>query len=626
MLQTINDKAKGWLAYLVVGLISIPFALFGISSYLGGSNKLVAATVNGEEIAVREVQNELLQQKQRLTAMFGGKMPPGFDDKALKSQALEELINQALLRQNVKDGGYRASDAEVFSVISSTPSFQKDGVFDVATYEKLLKANRRNKISYEILLRTDISNRQLSDGITNTSYIPEAQVAAYQALSKQVRDFEIFTLKLDAYKDQIKPSDADIKAYYNSHADQYMTEEKIKLSYVRLKAADLAEAVSVTPEQLQSYYNETSDQYIIGEQRKVAHILIKIIDGKDEEAKKRAETLHKRISSGEITFEAALLEKAENRIAGGMGFLAQGDMGPAFEKAVFALKKDELSAVVKTESGYELLKVSEIKPEVQQTLEQVKDKVEKNYRKEKADKLFQTQIETLSTVAFENDASLDPAAQSVGLEVQTTDWFTRKGGKDFTADPKVLEEAFSEKVFEQAKNSSLIELSDTDVAVIRINEKKAPVLKPLTDVSEQIKQTIIDTKTRQLVKEKGEAILAKLKTSGDWSPLSDLGAKPDAVEKFVAVNRKASKPSTDVVRKVFAMNTPADNKSVFSNTIMPAGDYVLILLKTVKDGDNTVDDAAKELYANAIGMRERSAVLKALREEADVVINKQLSE
>jgi peptidyl-prolyl cis-trans isomerase D len=135
MLQTINDKAKGWLAYLVVGLISVPFALFGINSYIGGSDKLVAATVNDEEISVREVQNALLQQKQRLASLFGGKLPTGFDDKSLKAQALEGLINQVLVRQEVENSGYRASDEEVFSIISSTQAFQKEGVFDEETYE-----------------------------------------------------------------------------------------------------------------------------------------------------------------------------------------------------------------------------------------------------------------------------------------------------------------------------------------------------------------------------------------------------------------------------------------------------------------------------------------------------------
>jgi peptidyl-prolyl cis-trans isomerase D len=627
MLQSINDKAKGWLAYVVVGLISVPFALFGISSYLGSSDKLVAATVNGEDISVREVQNELLQQKQQLTSMFGGRLPPGFDDKSLKSQALEGLINQVLIRQDAEKGGYRASDEEVFSIISSTPSFQKNGVFDNATYEKLLESNRRNKVSYETALRQDISNRQLSNGITSTSFIPESQAASYQALSKQVRDFETFTLKLETYKEQIKPNGADVKVYYEANSDRYMTEEQIKISYVRLKADDLMDAVNVSSELLQSYYDENVNQYVTPEQRKVSHILVKPVDGKDEEAKKRAEAIHKRIVSGEINFEVALSKKADDIIANDMGFLARGDMGEAFEKVAFELKKNELSDVVKTSSGYEIIKVSEIKLEIQQTLEQATDEIEKNYRKEKAEKLFQEQVETLSTVAFENDSSLDSAAQAIGLEVKISDWFTRGGrGKDFIDDPKILTEVFSDSVFEQAKNSSLIEISDTDVVVVRVNTKKKPALKPMADVSEAIKQTIIDTDARKLVNEKGEALLAKLKSAGNWSSLVDVGATVDALEKFVATDRKATKPASEVVRKVFAMNMPKDNKTVYSNIIMPVGDYVLIALKTVRDGDGTVDDTARDLYANAIAMRERSAVIKALREEAEVVIIRQASE
>jgi peptidyl-prolyl cis-trans isomerase D len=620
MLQTINDKAKGWLAYLVVGLISVPFALFGISSYIGGGDKLVAATVNGDEISAREVQNELLQQKQRLSSMFGGQLPPGFNDNSLKSQALEGLISRTLIRQEAENSGYRASDREVFANISETAAFQKDGVFDDVTYARLLKANRRNKVGYEASLRADMSNRQLSNGINSTSFIPEAQAASYQALSKQVRDFGIFTLKLDEYKAQIKPSDDDITAYYKAHSDQYMTEEKIKISYVRLKSNDLEASISVTPEQLQTFYDEDISLYVIPEQRKMSHILVKIVDDKDEEAKKRADDLYQKISSGTITYDAVISEKENNIIAGDMGFLALGDMGPAFEKTAFALKKDELSAVVKTESGYELLKVLEIKPETQQTFEQVKDNVEKSYRKDKAAKLFQEQVEILSTVAFENDASLDPAGQAIGLDVITSDWFTRAGGKDFTANQKILAEAFSDKVLGQAKNSSLIELSDTDVAVIRINEKQVPALKPQKEVSEEITLAIIDADTRKLVNKTGEALLAKLNIAGDWSSLTDLDATVDAVESFSAIDRKASKPSPDVIRKVFAMNSPTDNKVVFSNTIMPSGDYVLISLKAVKDGDGAVDDAARALYADALGARERSAVIGALREEADVVI------
>ncbi|MCK5903232.1 MAG: SurA N-terminal domain-containing protein [Cocleimonas sp.] len=635
MLQNIHDKAKGWLAYTVVFLISVPFALFGINSYLGGGDTLIAATVNGEEIPAREVQNELLQQKQRLSSMMGGKLPAGFSDKMLKSQALEGLINQALIRQEAENNGYRASDIEVFSLISGTEAFQKEGKFDPQTYTQLLAANRRNKGDYEATLRKDISNRQFLNGIMETSFIPDTQAARYQALSQQKRDFETFTLKLADYKAEIKPTDDAVKAYYEAHSKQYMTEEKIKISYVRLKVDDLLASVEIPADALQTFYDENTSQYVVPEQRKVSHILIKA-EADEKAAKERAEALYQAISTGKKTFEAAAIEDSDDKIAtekaGDLGFIAIGDMGADFEKAAFALKTGELSEVVKTGSGYEIIKVGEIKEQIQKSFEQVKVEIEKDYRKEEAQKLFQQQIEKLQTVAFENEDSIDPAAQAVGLEVKISDWFTRAGGKaspdgkEITGLPKIIEQSFANTVFNDAKNSDLIEISDTDVAVIRLNAKEVPKLKPMSDVIDNIKTSIIDTEARKIVKTKGEAVVAKLRTSGNWSALSDLGANADAVEEFTAVERQSRKPSVDVVRKVFAMNRPKDNKAVFSNTILTTGDYVLVSLKTVIDGDKAVDDMSRDLFAQSLGERERSAVMRALRDEADVEIIKQNSE
>ncbi len=623
MLQNIHDKAKGWLAYTVVFLISVPFALFGINSYLGGGDKLIAATVNGEEIPLRDVQNELLQQKQRLTSMLGGKLPAGFNDKVLKSQALEGLINKILIRQEAENNGYRASDSEVFSIISETGAFQKEGVFDQQTYEQLLTSNRRNKISYESALRKDISNRQLSDGITQTSFIPVAQASFYQSLLNQERDFETYTLKLDDYKAQVNPTEDEVKSYYDSHSDQYMSEERIKISYVRLKVEDLLKTVVVSPEALQAYYDENAARYAEPEQRKVAHILIKV-DDNEEEAKKQAEALYEDIMSEKITFEKAATEKSGDKIAsekaGDMGFFARGDRGEAFDKAVFSLEKNKLSKPIRTALGYELIKVSEIKAELQKTLDEVKASVEKDYRQEEAEKIFQDHIEKLQTVAFENDSSLDPAAQAVGSEVKTSDWFTRSGGKDFTALPQILAESFSNSVFNEGKNSTLIEISDDDVAVVRIDSKEDARLKSISDVSDQIKQSIIDRDARKLVNTKGESLLAKLKSTGKWSVLSDDGLSVDSVKAFKGVTRKANKPSADVVRKAFAISSPKKGSVEFSNTILPTGDYVLIALKSVKEDDTKLDDKSKDLFAESLGTRERSAVMKALREKADVVI------
>ena len=179
MLQNINDKAKGWVAYLIVGFIAIPFALFGISSYLGGSGSLVAAKVNGEEIPVQEVQNIVLQQRQRMSQIFGGKLPLGFNENMIKQQALEQVVNQTLLRQEAEKYGYRASNQEVYDTISSIPAFQKGGQFDRKTYDLLLQSQRRNKSGFEAEVRTSISNQQFSQAINKTAFIPVEQISLF---------------------------------------------------------------------------------------------------------------------------------------------------------------------------------------------------------------------------------------------------------------------------------------------------------------------------------------------------------------------------------------------------------------------------------------------------------------
>ena len=241
MLQTIHDKAKGWIAYAIVGLITIPFALFGINQYFEGGGKMAAATVNGEEIQVQQVQNALLEMKQQ----FGGQLPAGLSEDALKTAALDSVINQTLLRQKIQADGYRASNQEVAQTIAEIPAFQKDGKFDKATYENFLKVQRRDPGEFEIRVRDDLSQQQLRKAVMDTAFVPKTEAENYQALRNQQREVEVFTLKAADFKTQLKITNEEIAKYYDAHKTSYMTDEKLKVAYVDLKRDDLAAKVKV---------------------------------------------------------------------------------------------------------------------------------------------------------------------------------------------------------------------------------------------------------------------------------------------------------------------------------------------------------------------------------------------
>ncbi len=631
MLQSINDKAKGWVAYLIVGFIAIPFTLFGIGSYLGGSDSLVAAVVNGEEIPVQEVQNSVVQQRQRLTQMFGGKLPPNFNDDTMKRQALEQIVSRTLIRQESAKHGYRASNQEVFDTIANIGAFQKDGKFDVATYEKLLVAQRRNKSDFEAEIRESISNQQFSQALSKAAFLPVNELTRYGKLENQTRSIESYTLKKEAFKPEIEVSEDELKSYYDTNASKYMTAEKVKVSYVELKQSHLAKDVSVSDEDLQVFYDENIGRYTDPEQRKLAHILIKIDDKAEDQiaaeqtALDRAQSLYDQIKSGSKTFEELATSSSDDAFSakksGEIGFVAKGDMGPLFEGIAFGLPVGDVSKPVKAEAGFEIVKVLELKEAKKKTFEQVKAEIEKVVRSEKSEKLFFDSSEKLQTLAFENDSSLDEAADSVGLKVQTSDWIVQgaSSSKDLLASPKLIAAAFNDQVINQGKNSDLLEIDSETVAVIRVNDHEKPKQKPLTQVSDSIKSVLTDQKLRKLLIKKGEETLKSLQDKGDWSVLTSLGGSADDIVKLDAVKRNDNKVVAALRNKIFSMQKPSDGKPSFDSTILPNGEYVLIGLSKVTDGESKVDDEAlQSRFAQMLGSREQSAMMKALREEAEV--------
>lgn len=625
MLQTIHDKAKGWIAYAIVGLITVPFALFGINQYFEGGGKLSAAVVNGEEIPVQAVQNALLEMKQRL----GGQLPPGMDEAALKASALDSVINQTLMQQKIREGGYRASNQEVAAAIAKIPSFQKDGQFDKATYENFLKMQRRDPVEFEMQVRQDLSEQQLRSAVLDTAFVPKAAMESYETLRQQQRELETFTLKTAAFQTQAQVSDQQVADYYRQNKSAYMTEEKVQLAYLELKRDDLAGKVSVDEATLKAWFEEKVDSYAQPEQRVAAHILVSVTEpANDAAAKQRIDALYADIQSGKRTFEDVAKTDSDDKIAaeksGSLGVIVAGDWDAAFEKAVFSLKSGEMSAPVKTGAGYEIIRVTEVKPAVQRTYDEVKAKVEADYRKEQAEKAFADTIDRMQSLAYENEGDLAPVAQALGLTVQQSEWVTRVQGQGVAANDKVREAAFDEDVLKSGKNSEVVEAAEGHALVLRVSKHEAAAQKPLEAVKAEIHTALLSTETRKLAAQKGEALLKQLDSAQAWSALASSGLGNEAaVEKAGFVSRAdagvGSKLSPEVLNKAFAMTAPAQGKVTWGSVVLGNGDYVVIALKSVKAAEMKPDAAPSAIYGQSAGMRELGAMLQGLREAADIV-------
>ncbi|MGB0848657.1 MAG: SurA N-terminal domain-containing protein [Thiolinea sp.] len=616
MLQAIHDKAKGWVAYAIVGFISIPFVLFGINSYFEGGSSRPAAIVNGEEVDSRDVQNQILQLRQQF-----GRMAANLGDDQLKQMALDNVINRTLLRQKAEAEGYRASANEVANTISQY--FQKDGKFDSEQYQRFLTTQRRNQGEFENQVRDDLTQGHFQQAVSSTAFVPKTQAEYYQSLRQQKREIETFTLKAADFEKQIEIKDEQITDYYEKNKSRYMTEEKVKLAYIDIDQDALAEGIEASDEQLEAFYEENADNYVTPESRNVSHVLIEIKDGKEDEAKARAETLYKAIDSGERTFEDVAKNDSDDKVAsekeGELADVVAGDWGPEFEKAVFALEAGKVSEPVKTEAGFEILRVNNITESTQKTFAEAKDDVDENYRAIEAEKLYLDKTDQAQTVAFEQSGDLAPAAEAAGVKVQQTDWVTRVKGEGVAENPKVLEAAFSEEVLNERKNSEPIELKDTQAVVVRVTEHEPAKQKALDEVKDEIVKTLTTQEARTMAAKKGEEVLAKLTETNDWSVLTEAGlGEASAVEKPGKIERVGSEVAQAIVSKAFGMTRPEAGKISWDSAVLPQGDYVFIAIKSVEDGAKEIDEAAGQLFNGSVSNRESGALLKALRERAEI--------
>jgi peptidyl-prolyl cis-trans isomerase D len=630
MLQVIRDRASGWIAYIIVLLISIPFALWGIQEYLGGSNPQLAAEVNGNEIPLRAFNREYHQQRQYLQSIMGGQLPPQYSEPALKQSVINKMVRTELLGQEVEAAGYTVGNRVLFKEISAIPAFLKDGKFDNARYERLLQAQGRSKAEFEQSLRQQIRITHFVDGVRQSAFLPNQSLADYLRLKNQERKVSYFLIAAAPDKAAQSITEEEIKNYYQTNQQSFKTPERVKLAYVELKEQALKEGIKVDEDTLRKVYQDQADRYVNPEQRRARQIFLKfpssskLVDDKlINETRAKAEELVAKLRQGADFADLAKQYSQDSLSAssgGDLGFIAKGDMDPQFEKVLFSLEMHQISDPVKTQQGFHIIQLMEIKPAEQKSFESVREQVELEYKQRAAESRFADMTEQLLTLSYEQPDGLGPVSDSLGLPVKETDWITRGSGEGIGAFKEVRKAAFSEEVLRQGKNSDLVELADGTVLVLRILAHEAAKPQPLSDVKDEIKSLIAVNKARQQARNDGRKALEKVRS----------GEAPEAVaEQFDSqletpgyIRRDDTKIPHLIVHKVFTLNKPQPEEKVTGSVQLSNGDYAVVLLDAVKEPKQKQDNQ-KSVDAQQFldyGTREMEASLQVFHDAAEIQI------
>jgi peptidyl-prolyl cis-trans isomerase D len=626
MLQSIHDKLKGWLAYVVLGAIGLVFVFWGINWTL--SAPTYAAKVNGSEISSNEVRQTYQQQLAQMERRSNVPLDDAMRNE-IKRRVLDEYVNSEALVTRADDLGYRVSDSELLAEMSKVPAFQVDGKFDQVHALAVLNAQGRSVSEIEGLFRRDAKLRQLDTALNASSFATPTELKEFRALTRQQRELAWLTLSAAKYAASAAPDDAAIKAYYDAHKSEYMTPETVNLRYVELSLAQLESKVSVDDAQLKAFYEEqktkTPDRFSQAEQRRVRHILLPVNDPKEDAAVKlKVEGILKRAQGGEDFSKLAKEFSQDPGSAAQGGDLGWSEkkvfVGP-FADAAFSMKVDEIRGPVKTQFGYHILKLDGIQPPAVKSFEQSKAELETEYKRNEAERLFNNAQDQLADAALQNATDIESVAKKAGLTVQDIASFNRNdGGGALGKAPAVIDAAFNQDVLD-GRLSPIVEVEKGRGVVLRATDHQVPQQRPL----EAVRTEVVGAWKKQRGVELAAAAAAdaakRLNAGESWDAVAkSLGTTVQA-PKFIA--RSDQDVPMEIRTTAFRAPKPAQ-KSIYENLSLANGDAAVLAFSAVREDPNMAivkDEDIRRQFASQIASGEAQSYAAAARADAKVTLN-----
>lgn len=625
MLQAIRDRTQGWIAYVIVAILVVPFALFGLYNYVGGGSVQEVASVDGEEISRQQLDQAWQQRQSELRQALGNQFDLSqLDTAALRRNTLNELIDRQLLINFSQEYGLRVSDADIVQAIRSQPLFQVDGQFSSQRYRDLLAQNRLSAEGYEAQLRRDLTLDLVARSLGLSTFINERELEQVIALQWQERRIGWVEIPQSLFADDIALSQSRIEEYFAETAAQYQLPEQVRLEYVLLDPVALEAQVVITDDQVDARYEQMKTAAQSQSARQIRHILAET----EAEIQAALEALENGASFPQVAGDMSI-DRGSASNGGSLGLLQRDDVEEAFATAAWALAEGQRSEPVQTSAGWHLIEVTEIRQAALASLDEMADEIADDLAAAEADRLLFEQGNTLDTLAFENPDSLEPAASALGVEIRSTDWVSRnEGGNGLTSEPPVLSAAFSAAVLERGENSQLLELSNGKYAVVRVSEYREARQQTLAEVREQVESQLRNEIARQNAEEAANQIAARVIAD---QPLADALDPELVADASVSEPRWVQRGSAEVPVGVqnAAFRLPRVQGSTAVDTIQIESGWAVVQLSGVRDGDQSdVDESMREQLVQSLrqidGEIAFEAVLAELRARARIQINDSL--
>jgi peptidyl-prolyl cis-trans isomerase D len=614
----------------ILFLIAVPFAFFGVDSYIrssGGGQSV--ARVGDYNVSQQEFADALRSRQEALRRMVQGKLDARLlDSPELRHATLDNLIERRLLLDRAIRSGMTVSDQQIQKIIVEQPGF-KDGAnqFSYEQYRQVLRSDGMTPALFEGRVRQDLMLAQQREGYFGSGFVSKTVLERLVKLAEQQREVSYYRIAPDRYAGQVQIGPQAVKQYYEASPSEFQIPERVKVDYVTLSAELLVSQIQLDPAELKQFYESRRSQYQTQEARRASHILIGVdaSAGADaqQKARARAEEIYKELVGKPGSF-AELAKKysqdpgsAAN--GGDLGFVSFGSMKdvPEFEAALFKLKEGEISQPVATKHGFHIIRLMTLRPAQGKSFEEVRGQIEEELKRQRAGRRFAELADRFSNVVYEQSESLKPAAELLKSEVQRSGWITRSGAEPAALNhPRLLEAVFSQDVLKDRRNSEAIEVAPSTLVAVRLVERSPASTRPLSEVRADIEKLLERRAAAQRAIEAGRAELEQLKQG---KSITVAWSAAELVSR--AEHKGLSEP---IVRQAFRVD--AAKLPAYAGVENPEGGYTLLRISRVVPAEELAPEKRRgfaEALRQVLAEQEFSAYLGSVRQKTEIQVNKE---
>ena len=622
-----RDGAQGLGAKIIVGIICFVLVVFGFGAFnFLAENEPRAASVNDDEITVRELEIETQRQKRNLQSRMGDEVSPELIDNLVSQQTvLDSLINRTLLRQTAEDLALVGLAESFRKELIDNPNFQVDGVFNQSIYRSTLQNLGYSPQSFQSAMETDAQLSQLVEVYQDTAFTTGRELRDAASMLNQTRDVAYMIIDAAMFEDRVGVSETEIADFYEMHTDQFVTEESFDLAYVEFSDHDRRNEIDISVEDVRSAYESAKAASESNDRRRASHILLEVNENRSlVVALEEMSNIRSRVIGGEdfSTLAKELSEDPGSGSAGGdLGVAGRGAFVSDFEDVLWSLATGDVSLPFQTEFGVHLVKLVEIEAVEFPSFDDEQSAMRETLLTERAGRLFEERLATVDKLAFEETDSLQPIADTHALEIKTVEGLTRSEGVGVFASTKVRQRVLEIDVIDNGFNSRPILIEDTHAVVVRLVDRTASKQRSLNEVREQIiaqlKQDKVDEQVLTMVRD----TVVRLENE---ESASDVAARVGATwVRSDDATRAVDNVPTPILQQAFELAVPGERSRSVGETQLEDGKRAIVLVTNANLGDFGATTEFERLQltdqlTDFFGQRDFEGLIQTLRSDASI--------